>query len=133
MARWSFDVWGNLYRVRRAEAELAELQALSEEAERGIELEVADAYEALADARRREDAWREGHRQARRWFISAAGAYAIGALEPRDLIDAVRAYFTARFNHLSAIGDLNIGIANLERVTGTQLLPAGGWEVGCEE
>jgi outer membrane protein TolC len=133
VARWSFDVWGNLHRVRRAEAELSELEALAEEAERGIELEVADAYEALADARRREEAWREGHRQSRRWFISAAGAYSVGALEPRDLIDAVRAYFTARFNHLAAISDVNIGIANLARVIGVELLPVGGWEVGCEE
>ncbi len=132
VARWSFDVWGNYHRVRRAEAELAELNALTEEAQRGVGLEVANAWEGLADARRREQAWAEGHRQARRWFISAGSAYSVGTAEPRDLIDAAGAYFQARTEHVSSINDVNAAIADLQRSTGTQLLPAGGWEVRCE-
>jgi outer membrane protein TolC len=133
VARWSFDVWGNYHRVRRAEAELHELISLADEARRGVSLEVANAWEGLADARRREQAWEDGHRQARRWFISAGAAYSVGTVEPRDLIDAAGAYFRARTEHLKAINDVNAAIADLQRTTGTQILPAGGWEVRCEE
>jgi len=133
VARWSFDVWGNYHRVRRAEAELAELSSLAEEARLGVSLEVANAWEALNDAQRRERAWAEGHRQGRRWFVSAGSAYSVGTVEPRDLIDAAGAYFRARTEHLSAINDVNAAIADLQRTTGTQILPAGGWEVRCEE
>jgi outer membrane protein TolC len=133
VARWSFDVWGNYHRVRRAESELAELSSLADEARRGINLEIANAVESLEDAQRREAAWAGGHRESRRWFVSAGSAYAVGAVEPRDLIDAASAYFRARTEHLSAINDVNSAIADLQRTTGTQILPAGGWEVRCEE
>jgi outer membrane protein TolC len=133
VARWSLDVWGNYHRVRREEALLGELHSLDEEARRGIDLEVADAYEALMDARRREVAWQRGHREGRRWFVSAASGYQVGAVDARELIDAVKAYFTARFSHLQAIFDVNMGIATLARTTSTDLVPAGGWEARCEE
>lgn len=133
VARWSFDVWGNAHRVSRAESELGETRAQVEEARRGIELEVAATYEELQDARRREEAWGRGRRDARSWFVASAQAYQVGALEPRELVDAVKTYFTARFNHLQAIRDYNMAVASLERVTGTRLMPEGGWERPCEE
>ncbi len=133
VARWSFDLWGNVYRVRRAESQLLETRAQADEARRGIALEVQAAYEELEDARRREEAWGRGHRDARSWFVASAQAYQVGALEPRDLVDAVKTYFTSRFNHLQAIRDYNIAAASLERVTGTELLPLDGWERPCEE
>ena len=43
--RWSLDLWGNAYRVDRANAELSDTMERSHEAHRGIELEVTDAYE----------------------------------------------------------------------------------------
>ena len=132
VARWSLDLWGNAYRVGRTEAELDELVSQREEAELGMSLEVADAYHTVADARRRETAWGAGHRDARAWFVAASQAYQVGALEPKELIDAVRTYFNARFNHLEAIRSLNTGLASLERAVGGELLPAGGWEVACE-
>ncbi|MAC29460.1 MAG: hypothetical protein CMH59_23760, partial [Myxococcales bacterium] len=84
------------------------------------------------DALRREEAWQRGRRQGRAWFVSAAQAYDLGTLEPKDLIDALKAYFTARFSHLQAVRDVNTAAAELERVTGEALLPADGWEPPCE-
>jgi outer membrane protein TolC len=133
VARWSLDLWGNSYRVERAQSELGETRARVDEARLGIALEVTNAYNELADARRREEAWSRGHRDARSWFVASAQAYQVGALEPRELVDAVKAYFTARFSHLQAIRDHNVAVANLARATGTPLLRAGGWERRCEE
>lgn len=133
VARWSLDLWGNAHRVRRAEASLAETRAQAEEAERGLRLEVAAIFHELSDAWRREKAWGKGHRDSRAWFIAAAQAYDIGTLEPRDLVDAVRSYFLARFNHLQAIRDANTALADLERASGQALVEPTGWEAKCEE
>ncbi len=131
--RWSLDIPGNLARAQRVEAQIAEAEALAEQARAGVLLEVRAGWEALADAKRRETAWADGHRDARSWFVASASAYQVGALEPRELVDAVRAYFSARFNHLSAIRDVNESTARLERVVGSPLLPGDRWETDCRE
>src|SRR5690606_37424349 len=101
--RWSLDLWGNAYRVDRESALLTDMRERSEEAGRGIELEVTDAYRAVEAASRQVDTWGRGHRETRAWFVAAAQGREIGTVETRDLVDAVRAYFTARYSHLQAI------------------------------
>jgi len=133
VARWSLDLVGNAQRVRRVESLLAETEALAAEARNGIALEVRTTYLEMEDAHRRQEAWSRGHRESRAWFVASASAYQVGALEPRDLVDSVKAYFTARFSHLSAIRDYNTAVAKLERVTGAPVMPAAGWRTRCEE
>ena len=133
VARWSLDLWGNAYRVERAEHELYELRARADEANRGIALEVESVYYEVLDARTREEAWGRGHRDGRAWFLAAAQAYDLGTVESRDLVDAVRTYFTARFNHLTAIRDYNTAVARLERAVGVELAPVTAWEHPCPE
>lgn len=130
--RWNLDFGGNTFRVRRVEAELEQRRSQAEEARRGIGLEAEVAAERFLDATRREEAWRRGRRMGRRWFITAAQAYDIGTVEPRELIDAVRGYFQARFSHVQAIQAVNEAAAELDRVVGAGLLPADGWEPACE-
>jgi outer membrane protein TolC len=130
--RWSLDFVGNTYRVRRARAQLEETEARRDEAQLGMQIEVDVAREALRDAMRREEAWGRGERDTRAWLVSAAQAYDIGAVEPKDLVDALRAYFEARFSHLQAIYDVNVGAAELSRVTGGTVAPMDGWEAPCE-
>ena len=130
VVRWSLDLWGNAYRVDRESALLEDTRNRSSEAARGIELEVSDAYEAVRAAQRQVETWERGRRQTRAWFIAAAQGRDVGTVEPRDLVDAVRSYFTARYGHLQAIHDFNVGLANLERTSGTQV--AELWEPACE-
>jgi outer membrane protein TolC len=132
LMRWSLDFVGNTYRVRRARAQLEETEARRDEAQLGMQIEVDVAREALRDAMRREEAWGRGERDTRAWLVSAAQAYDIGAVEPKDLVDALRAYFEARFSHLQAIYDVNVGAAELSRVTGGTVAPMDGWEAPCE-
>ena len=130
--RWRLDFAGNIYRVRRARAQLRETRAQVDEARAGINLEVELALHALEDSRQQEEAWRRGRQQTRAWFVSSAQAYEIGAIEPKDLIDALKAYFQARFEHLRSIHQVNTAAAELERVAGENLIDADGWETSCE-
>lgn len=130
--RWSLDGAGTYAKAERADAELAATRAEVREAESGIALEVSAAYEKLADALRREVAWKDGHREGRAWFVSAGQAYDIGALEPKELIDAVKAYFTARTMHLQSILDVNLAAAELDRAIGGGLMPQDAWRTACE-
>ena len=97
---------------------------------RGISLEVAGAYESATAAQRQVETWGRGRRQARRWFIAAMQGRDVGTTEPRDLVDAARAYLAARYSHLQAIHDYNAALANLERTSGTHVTRA--WEPPCE-
>lgn len=133
VARWDLDFVGNYGRETRAKEELLETRALATEARKGIELEVRTTHNDVEEARARMGAYEEGHREARAWFISAAQGYQVGTMEPKELIDAVKAYFTARFSHLQAIFDFNIAVAKLEKVTAYQRLSDADWELSCGE
>ncbi len=128
--RWSLDFWGNVYRVDREIANLEDVRLRSEEAARGITLEVTDAYETVLEAQARVEAFSRGHRETRAWFISVSQGLDVGAATMNDLVDAVRAYFQARFNHLQAVHDLNSGLANLERTSAVPVVER--WEATCD-
>lgn len=132
VAEWDLDLWGNHARVAGAESRLAQTEAQSGQARDGIDLEIATAHAALTEARERAQAWKNGHEQTRRWFVAAAQGYEIGAREPKDLIDALKAYFTARFSHLQSIHDHNVAVAKLEQSIGSPILPVGAWTQNCE-
>lgn len=130
--RWNLDFVGQTFRMRRAEAQLEQVREQARLARAGIELEVELAYEAWLDAQRREEAWAEGERQTRAWVVTATQAMDIGTVPARDLMDALRGYFQARFEHLRTVQQLNTALADLERVTGSQVFPPDAWEVDCE-
>jgi len=132
VARWSLDFWGNSYRVQHKKQNLLKIETSLEQALDGITLEVATTHSAVVDANRRADAWGKGHLETRRWFISAAQAEEVGVGETKDLVDAVKAYFTARYNHLQAIYDFNLSVARLERTIGQRLLTVNEWNQSCD-
>ena len=128
--RWSLDLWGNAYRVDRESALLEDTRLRSHEAQRGIELEVSESYERARAAQRQVETWSRGRLSARRWFIAAGQGAEVGVVETRDLVEAARAYLTARYSHLQAIHDFNTALANLERTAGSRVVEA--WEPPCE-
>lgn len=128
--RWSLDFWGNAYRVDRESALLDDVRARFDEARRGMEIEITDAYQTVIEARAREEAFDRGRRASRSWFITAAQSVELGTAETSDLVDAVRAYFTARYSHLQAIHDFNAALANLERTSAVPVTDR--WEEACD-
>ena len=133
VARWNLDIVGNLQRETRADEELLETKSLQKEAKKAIELDVRTTYNDVTEARARMAAYAVGHKEARAWFVSAAQGYQVGTADPKDLIDAVKAYFTARFSHLQAIFDFNVAVAKLEKATASEILSPGSWELSCGE
>lgn len=132
LMRWNLDFVGHYEREQRVEHEQAALVEKSQLAADGIRLDVETRYQALEDARRRVEAWDDGHKVARRWFVSAAQGYQVGTVTPKELVDGVSAYFKARFSHLQAILDLNHAVAALENAVGSPVLPEGNpWEPEC--
>lgn len=128
--RWSLDLWGNAYRVDRESALLDDVRSRSEEARAGMELEVSEAYASVVEALRREEVFDRGRRDTRAWFISSAQGVEVGASELEDMVDAVRAYFTARYSHLQAIHDADSSLANLERTSASRVTEH--WEARCD-
>jgi outer membrane protein TolC len=128
--RWSLDIWGNAYRVDRAAAQLDDTRELAETARAGMELEVNEAYASAVEALRREEVFDRGRRDTRAWFISSAQGVEIGAAELDEMVDAVRAYFTARYSHLQAIHDADSSLANLERASASRITEH--WESDCD-
>jgi outer membrane protein TolC len=133
VARWSLDIWGNTFRDRRATATLMQARSGLEQALEGIELDVSAAHTELLNAVRRLQAWESGHRDARRWFIAAAQAEQLGVGEAEELVDAVRAYFKSRYEHMQAIHDFDMAVARLEQAVGTRLLDPDAWRQRCDE
>lgn len=131
LMRWNLDFAGTTFRSRRAEAQLEETRADVELAQDAMNLEVELALATLEDAQRRELAWGNGRREGRAWFIAAAQGYDVGTVEPRELIEALKGYFEARFNHLRALMEFNLAAAELVRVSGSELID-GEWEPPCD-
>jgi outer membrane protein TolC len=129
---WDLDLWGNSARVRGAESRLSLAEAQSAQARDGVDLEIAVAHASVQEAREREQAWSRGHQNTRRWFVAAAQGYEVGAREPKDLIDALKAYFTARFSHLQSIHDQNVAVARLEQAVGAEIISPEAWAQSCE-
>ena len=129
--RWDLDIWGHYERSSRVEHEQAALRAQTKLAKQGVRLDVETQYEAVADAHRRLESWAEGHKVARRWFITAAQGYQVGTTTAKELVDGVSAYFKARFANLQAILDLNTAVSALEQAVGSTIVPETNWSPPC--
>jgi outer membrane protein TolC len=130
--RWDLDFWGNSKRVSQARHQLSETREKQALAKDGIGIEVAARYAELEDAERRRVAWDRGHRDTRRWFLSAAQGYQVGVIDTKELVDAVEEYFKARFSYLNATREYNTALAALELATGRPLLDRAIWNGSCE-
>ncbi|MCZ6807734.1 MAG: TolC family protein [Deltaproteobacteria bacterium] len=134
VAKWELDFAGTNARIKAAKAEIESLKAKTEEAHRGIELEVTALFEHLQDSKRRMNSWARAERETRKWFISAGQGYEVGTMSAKDLEDSIEGYLSARSKHLMAIAEYNLAIAGLEQATGVPLVDPKGWRPpGCGE
>jgi outer membrane protein, multidrug efflux system len=129
--RWELDFYGSLKKVDRARALLRATEAQRREARAGMRLEVDDALAQVRSARERLEAFHEGERSTRSWSVAALQGYQVGTTEVRTLIDSIKAYYSQRGSRLQAVHDLNVAIAGYGRVSGSPILPKGGWNASC--
>ncbi len=131
IARWSLDILGNKARSAEKAAKLKEVEAQTQAAEEGIAIQVRDTFESWVEAHTSRGLWEDGAKEMRQWMVSAGQGYEVGAADSRDLLDAVKAYFEARFKLLTAIFSGNTALARLENVVGEALIPEEAWDNAC--
>jgi outer membrane protein TolC len=124
--RWQLDLLPNAARVEQAQAQLDELRQTERFALGGIGVEVETAYAQVADAVAREKAYGMAEKTAKQWIIAVQQGIEVGTKEDADLSDAARQWAQQRFNHLTAIMDLDVAWSNLALATAwDQLAPEG--------
>jgi outer membrane protein TolC len=115
--RWQLDLLPNAARVEQAQAQLEELRQTERYALGGIGVEVETAYAQVTDAEARERAYGMAEKTAKQWIIAVQQGIDVGVKEDADLVDAARQWAQQRFNHLTAIMDLDVAWSNLALTT----------------
>jgi outer membrane protein TolC len=108
-------------RASQAAADAEETALRRQEALAGMNFEVARAFGALDEARKRFGAVRAGERAAKAWITAVSQNFNTGLAETKDFQDALSAFFGFRVRVLQATFDLNVASAILSRVTGIEV------------
>lgn len=116
--RWMFDPGVRPAKVRAARADAARAHATSDLAAAGLPAEAEKAWVEARDAKDRLKASRQGEKDARAWLVSTLQATQAGLAEPKDIPDALLAWFNMRARVLQAIFDWDVGVLTLARATG---------------
>jgi len=106
-------------RLDRARAERREMAAQRRQALGGIGLQIEKAYAQLQEARARMVVSKGGERAARAWLVATYQNLMLGLIEPKELTDALLAFFTLKLRSLQAVYDVNANWTSLARAVGT--------------
>jgi outer membrane protein, multidrug efflux system len=117
--RGTFDIPVKNAQRDQARAELDKLRAQQRLLQSAIRLEVTKAHGELMAALERAKALTEAERNARRWATAAFAAFDLGTGDTRELVDAFTALAQASADKAKSWYDVRLGMAALERVTGT--------------
>ncbi|MCU0661636.1 MAG: TolC family protein [Myxococcota bacterium] len=118
---YKLDVGLDIFKLNEAKAELAALSAESELALDAIVLEVSKTYEHAAASRAALDSLYSTKKLVKGWIAATAMNHAAGLASTKDMSDALKEYFSTMANVLKTTADLNISLAELERVTASPL------------
>lgn len=115
------DLVEKFARLRHAHADADLLSAQQRLALAGIGFEIDQAYAGLVEARERVRLSEQVQKEARGWLNQVQQNLDLGTEEPRNLIEAARAYFEQRLRYFQAIFDVNVATAQLRRATGVDV------------
>jgi outer membrane protein, multidrug efflux system len=116
--RWSLDLLPQAARARQAESQLEETRALERLSLGNATYEVERAYADALEAKGREEAWEKAEHIAKEWISIAQDHIDLGTWDERTLLEPLRAYGSARVQHLTALMDYNVAMSNLALVSG---------------
>ena len=119
--RWEIDWFAQRAKVAGARAQAHQADALLELAQAVTGFDVRRAHAEASQARARMDAAQKGEKTARSWVASVLQAQVVGAVESKDLADALIAYFTLRSRYVTSVYEWNLATARLRRATGQAL------------
>jgi len=122
-ARGTFDIPVKNAQLDQSRADLDKLKAQQRLLQAGIRLEVTKVHGELVTALDKARVFTDAERNARRWATAAYAAFDLGTGDTRELVDAFTALAQASADKAKSWFDVRVGIAALDRVTGTA--PAG--------
>lgn len=116
--RWQLDTVQQVGRLREALAKSHRLAAKRQEALAAMTLEIEKVYLELQEAQQRVLVAERGQRSARSWLVATSQNLGTGLAEPKELTDALVAYFRVRLTGLQASFDVKVGWSELARKVG---------------
>ncbi|HOX45229.1 MAG TPA: TolC family protein [Myxococcota bacterium] len=117
----TLDVPQKLYRLERAEAELRQVEAQLELAERAVALDVDRRLGEVEAARTGLGVGKDGQRAAKAWMRSNMMSYGVGLTNTKDLLDSVAAYAKSCMDQDKATHDLLLSLDALRQSLGEDL------------
>jgi outer membrane protein TolC len=115
-----------LHRTRNKLKQVAaDIQALRAQRERVAimsRLRVDEVFERAVAAQRAIEINENGFRAARSWLTSAGLSFSLGTSPTKDVLESYAAYFKARVDLLRAIYELNVSLAELSQVSGSEIV-----------
>jgi len=118
--RYPLDFGMDVHRVRQARAELSALIIEKKQALQAILLEVETTYTEVASLGTTIDTLSQARRLTKGWMAAALQNHAAGVGSSKEVKDALKEYFATMAQLHQAIGEYNIGLAKLDRVTGVR-------------
>jgi outer membrane protein TolC len=117
--RYTLDFGITLGRIDEARAQHGLVVAARSGAELGIPIEVRKARRDVETAAQVIRATEAGWRAARKWLVAASANYDAGIGSSWDLGEAAGAYARLKAEHLEALFDHEVALAQLEHAMGT--------------
>jgi outer membrane protein TolC len=116
--RWSLDLLPQAARAQQAESQLEETRALERAALGNAMYEVEKAYADAVEAKGREETWERAEHIAKQWISMVQDRIDLGTSDEKALLEPLRAYGSARVQHLTALMDYNLAMSNLATASG---------------
>jgi outer membrane protein TolC len=116
--RWVLDAGVRPAKIHQAEADADRARATADLATSGVAAEAEKAWADASDAKDRLQASRLGEKETRAWLVSTLQSESAGLAEPKDLADALLAWFNMRARVLQAEFDWDVAVVSLQRATG---------------
>lgn len=121
--RFNLDWWTINAVSKQSKAEYEKLLFSKDTLTEGKILQVRKIYREACDYKKAVEYSKEGESNGSKWFMNAALGYGLGTSENvDDLIDAMKGYFEAKINYNMAIFNYNMALAELTKVTGTEVV-----------
>lgn len=116
---YPLDFGMDKYRLDETRAELAALSVDQKRAMNGVILEVEKAYHHLTATKDAIKGLERSKKLVKGWIAAVTQSHAAGLSSAKEVKDALEKYFGIMAALHKLVHDFNVGVAELERVTGT--------------
>ena len=116
--RWQFGSETQSALVSQAQADLDALVHKASFAQRGIPFQVREQFLLVQSRYESIQAMKSSAKSARRWMIASYSDFEAGLEEPKEILEAMRAYVFAYADYLKVVNDFNNHVFKLKSVSG---------------